>query len=344
MERSPDLFDREHEWADLVAFVQQRASGTRLAIVRGRRRQGKSFLLRRLAEATGGFYYQALEQERSQALDALGVAAGRHFEVPGGKLAFDSWDDAISAVTRPRSTDDPAVVIIDELPYLLAHSPELPSVLQRHIDASGGRGPRVRLIVCGSALSVMAGLLAGTKALRGRAGHDVVVGSFDYRTAARFWELDDARVAFHLHAVLGGTPGYRDLVAARPPRRMADLSRWIEQTVLDPGSALFREDDYLLREERSLSDRALYHAVVGATAAPSTGSPTRSCASTTPSSVPTLPASRTAALPTRGQTPNRGSRHTSSARTSSCCPASSPSGSRPPTPWADKLPASGPPS
>jgi len=46
----------------------------RLALVRGRRRQGKSFMLRRLGEATGGFYYQALEQERSQALEAFGKA------------------------------------------------------------------------------------------------------------------------------------------------------------------------------------------------------------------------------------------------------------------------------
>lgn len=270
MDRPNDLFDREAEWTDLVAFARQTGPGTRLALVRGRRRQGKSFLLRRLADATGGFYYQALEQERSQALDAFGAATGAYLGVPGGRLAFDGWDGAIGAIGQVRRGDQPALIVIDEFPYLLAHSPELPSVLQRHIDGSRDSGPPVRLIICGSALSVMASLLEGSQALRGRASHDVSVGTFDYRTAAAFWGLKNTRVAFHVHAVLGGTPGYRDLVTAKPPARIADFGRWLEQGVLNPASALFREDDYLLTEERPLTDRALYHAVVGAIAAGNT--------------------------------------------------------------------------
>jgi hypothetical protein len=267
MEKPTELFDREAEWANLVDFVQQPGPGIRLALVRGRRRQGKSFLLRRLTNAIGGFYYQALEQERAQALDAVGAAAGEYLEVPGRRLAFATWDDALSAIANIRREGGPTVVVIDELPYLLAHSPELPSLLQRHIDSSRDRGPAVRLVVCGSALSVMASLPEGAQALRGRATHDLPVGTFDFRTAAQFWGIKDPKTAFHVHAVIGGTPGYRDLIAAKTPARMADFSRWLEHGVLNPASAMFREDDYLLTEERSMSDRALYHSVVGAIAA-----------------------------------------------------------------------------
>ncbi|MGH9001316.1 MAG: AAA family ATPase [Acidimicrobiia bacterium] len=268
MRRPAELFDRDHEWGDLDAFATQPGPGLRLALVRGRRRQGKSFLLRRLAAAAGGFYHQALEGERGQALAGFGQALGAHLAVPGGRLSFEDWDAALRAVAElPGRKGRPALAVIDEFPYLLTHSPELPSVLQRVLDTSRDGGPPVRLVVCGSALSVMAKLLTGAQALRGRATLDVVMRTFDYRDAARFWQIQAPPVAFIVHAVLGGTPGYRDLLPARPPARVADLTPWLAAGPLNPASAIFREDDYLLTEQRSLVDRALYHAVVTAIAA-----------------------------------------------------------------------------
>ncbi|MEU6792877.1 hypothetical protein ABZ907_14360 [Nonomuraea wenchangensis] len=67
------------------------------------------------------------------------------------------------------------MLVIDELPYWMAHSPELPGLLQLLYDRSqtGEGAPGGRVIVCGSARSVMNGLLSGTKALRGRAAIDL---------------------------------------------------------------------------------------------------------------------------------------------------------------------------
>lgn len=258
------------EWADLVEFVGQRGDGTRMALVRGRRRQGKSYLLRRLAHAAGGFYYQAVEEDHRQALAGFGAALGDYLDVPGRRLAIDSWDDALAALGDLPPRRGSAVVVIDEFPYLLRHSPELPSLLQRFVDRTRDGAGALRLIVCGSALSVMARLLEGSQALRGRASTDVVVRPFDYRTSAEFWAIGDPTTAFLVHSVVGGTPGYRDLLPARPPRRPGDFAKWLAAGPLSPASALFREDDYLLTEERSLSDRALYHSVVGAIASGNT--------------------------------------------------------------------------
>ena len=87
---------------------------------------------------------------------------------------------------------------------------------------------------------------------------------FDHRSSASFWGIDDPATAFEVHAVLGGTPGYRDLLPASPPRRPGEVATWMEQGPLNPSSAIFREDDYLLTAERALTDRALYHSVVAA--------------------------------------------------------------------------------
>ncbi len=265
VKRPDDLFDREREWDALAGFATGEGPGIQLALVRGRRRQGKSFLLRRLAAAVGGFYYQALEEERGQALASFGAALGHHLGVPGGHLRFDDWDAALRGLMQPERAE-PSLAVIDELPYLLRHSPELPSTLQRVIDTSRDGGSPLRLVLCGSALSVMANLLTGAQALRGRAIADVVVHPFGYRDSARFWNISEPAAAFAVHAVLGGTPGYRDLISGPAPARLSDVASWLESGPLNPSSALFREDDYLLTEDRSLPDRALYHAVVAAIA------------------------------------------------------------------------------
>jgi hypothetical protein len=265
-----DVFDRALEWEDLSEFATAGGDGLRITVVHGRRRQGKSYLLRRLAAATGGFYHQALEEEARPALEHLGDALGGWLGVPGGRLAFADWLAAVDAVAGLRRDDGaPVVAVVDELPYLLDRVPELSSVLQRAVDVSrDGPGAPVRLVLCGSALSVMTGLLSGQRALRGRVATTVRVDPFDYREAASYWEVaGNWPVAIRLHAIVGGTPGYRDLLGLDPPRDVAALGSWLAAGVCNPASALFREDDYLLAEERGLNDRALYHSVLSAIAA-----------------------------------------------------------------------------
>ncbi len=266
--RPSDLFDREQAWADLSTFVSDPAPGLRLGVVYGRRRQGKSFLLRRLAAATGGFYYQALEHEPAQALVDLGERVGAHLDV--GRLAFVTWEEALSSIRRLGASlgggNGPAVAILDEFPYLLERSPELLSLLQRAVDRSAEEGgPAVRLILCGSAISTMAGLLHGQSPLRGRVFINVLMRPFDHLDSRRFWNLDDSRLALRIHAILGGTPGYRDLVRS-VPTSLDDFDSWVVNEVLSPASALFHEDEWLLGEQRGIENRAIYQSVLTAIA------------------------------------------------------------------------------
>ncbi|MEW1700057.1 ATP-binding protein [Streptomyces sp. NPDC091278] len=146
------------------------------------------------------------------------------------------------------------LLVIDELPYLLQHSPEIPGPLQQLYDeqqrgARHGAGPGPRLILCGSAMGVMHELLSGTKPLRGRAVVDLRLGPFDYRGSRAFWQIEDPLTALKVHAVLGGAPGYRP-VAARP-HPDDGFDTWLAMTLLEPGRAVYShtETEYLLRED-----------------------------------------------------------------------------------------------
>lgn len=261
-DRPEHLFDRDREWADLTAFAAAPGGGPEIGIVHGRRRQGKSYLLRALTAQMGGLYHQALEEERAAALASIGatLAADAGVDAP---VALASWDAAIRAIIGRAS--GARLTVLDEFPFLAHKAPELPSVIQRVFDDSrSGSVPPFRLVLCGSAMSVMNDLLSGARPLRGRASLQLLVRSFDYRTSAEFWGIRDPATAFLVDAVVGGTPGYRDLLPAQVPARAGAFFDWLAAGVLNPSHALFSESEYLLTEDPSISDRALYQSVLGA--------------------------------------------------------------------------------
>jgi hypothetical protein len=80
--RPAAMFDREREWVALSAFAQDSTRGTSLGIVSGWRRQGKTFLLRALCQATGGFYFAAEEATDAESLQLIGAALADHLGAP----------------------------------------------------------------------------------------------------------------------------------------------------------------------------------------------------------------------------------------------------------------------
>lgn len=258
------IFDRDVEWRHLTSLASPAAGRPRLGVVSGRRRQGKTYLVEALARETGGCYFGATQATESESLRLFADVLGRAANAPVPPR-FLGWDEAIRYLFAVGgSLAGP--VVIDEFPYLSRVSPALPSILQREIDRAVSEGATISLILCGSAMSVMGGLLAGSAPLRGRASLELVVRPFDYPLAARYWEVADARLAVQSHAVVGGTPAYRRFVNDDSPQSLADFDEWVLRTVLNPASPLFREARYLLEEEADMRDTALYHSVLAAVA------------------------------------------------------------------------------
>lgn len=260
-----ELHDRVEEWDALTEFATDMTPGATLGIVYGRRRQGKTLLLELLAETTGGFAFTGLQQANAQNLADLAAMYSGLMGVPSA--SFENWSVAIEALLAVGGRHDrPVPVILDEFPYLVEQAPELPSVLQRTLSPRNvaRMSGRVRLILCGSAFTVMRGLLGGSAPLRGRANLELLIQPFDFRDAADFWGVLDApELAFQLHALVGGTPAYRAMSVDRP-ESVAGFDDWVTQRLLNPSSAMFREGTVLLYEEPELADAALYHAVLAA--------------------------------------------------------------------------------
>ncbi|MFJ8196746.1 ATP-binding protein [Streptomyces sp. NPDC096152] len=261
------VFDREAEWDALVAFARDTAPGARLGVVTGRLRQGKTFLLETLTAVTGGFYFGAQQVAEAESLTRLGEALARYTGTP---VPFHrhGWEEVVEALLA-LGDERPVPVVLDEFPHLVRQSPALPSVLHNACRRrrQAGRPGQARLLLSGSSLPLMHRLFGPASPLRELAGPSLTVGPLDFRQAARFWGIDDPRLALLVHAVVGGTPAYRhDYVEDDVPAGPDDFDDWVCRTVLNRRRRLYQEAHHLLQEETDHWDRALSHSALSAVA------------------------------------------------------------------------------
>src|SRR5256886_17546464 len=76
------IFGREREWKALADFAADPRPEVTLGIVSGRRRLGKTYLLRSLAAAAGGFFFEPAQAPAAASLRVFGAAGARQAGSP----------------------------------------------------------------------------------------------------------------------------------------------------------------------------------------------------------------------------------------------------------------------
>jgi AAA+ ATPase superfamily predicted ATPase len=237
------FLDREEELARLERLARRRDGG--LAVVYGRRRIGKTRLLVEWVNAQGGAYTVADQStaEVQRRYFASAVAA----RLPGfGEVAYPDWRVLLSRLAEgARVAKWRGPLVVDELPYLVATSPELPSVLQHWVDHEA-RAARLTMAVAGSSQRMMQGLvLAGDAPLYGRAREVLHLGPLPVRCVRQAFGIRAAVDVVEAFCAWGGVPRYWELAVDEA----GDLQDRIDALVLDPRGPLHREPDRLLVEE-----------------------------------------------------------------------------------------------
>lgn len=250
------LVDRERE---LALLHEQRESAPSLVVVRGRRRVGKTFLLAHAFAGEGVVSYQADEQPRSVQLAAFAAECARL--LPGAPpLRVDSWDGAFEFLDA-QAAQRPLVVVIDEFQYACLSEPALPSIIQRHWDGWDVRGVPICLVLSGSALTFMEGLLAHDAPLHGRATFRPTIEPLDYRDARSLAPTRSSpEDLVQRYAVIGGTPQYQVWAGDR------SLEQVVREAILRKGAPLYEEPLTLIRQEHGIRDPKRYFGVLSAIA------------------------------------------------------------------------------
>ena len=126
--------DRQAELAFLNSILERkRPSAAQLILLYGRRRVGKTVLLRRWAEASGlPHTYWAAEKEPS-ALQRRKLFARVLGVEPARAATFDTWADCWQAIAATLG-DRRHILILDEFPYAAEADPAMLSSLQHAWD------------------------------------------------------------------------------------------------------------------------------------------------------------------------------------------------------------------
>jgi hypothetical protein len=117
------------------------------------------------------------------------------------------------------------------------------------------------LVLSGSALSFMEGLLTGSKPTFGRSVYRPVLLPLTYRDCIAFApEGASADTLIERFAVLGGTPQYQRWAGSR------SLARILSETILPPDAPLHSEPENLIRLEEGIREPGPYFGVLQAIA------------------------------------------------------------------------------
>ena len=230
-----DFVDRIEETARLRdALAREKSS---LVVMYGRRRLGKSTLIKRVLSDTD-LYFLADRSEGQHQRSLLAKVIAQVFP-DFDKLTYPDWESIFRAVNY--RADKRFTLCLDEFPYLAEQSPELPSVLQNLIDE---KQLKYNLVLCGSSQTMMYGLfLDATAPLYGRADETLKLTPIRLPYIQEALELDAVK-AIEEYAVWGGVPRYWEL---RENRSSLDDALW--HNILSINGILYEEPIKLLLDD-----------------------------------------------------------------------------------------------
>lgn len=235
-----DFLGREKE---LAVLEREYGRSSSFVVVYGRRRVGKTTLIKEFIKGKNALYFLAGEEDDRQNLNRFTEKAALFAEQPyiaGSRL--DSWDNAFRIFAH--SSEEKKILVIDEFQYLAQMNPAFPSIFQRVWDEIL-EGSNTMVILCGSLINMMTSqVLSHSSPLYGRRTAQIRLQPLSF---------DEFRGAFpgrpfeeltKLYSITGGVPKYIDFFTGS-----GSLWENIRDNILAKSGFLYEEPVFLLERE-----------------------------------------------------------------------------------------------
>ncbi|MBA5942762.1 MAG: ATP-binding protein, partial [Methanophagales archaeon] len=232
------FLDREEE----IKKVEEKyeSNESEFAVIYGRRRIGKTELIKKFVEEKKAFYFLCEKNKIEVESERFLKKFNRKFDVFIEARDMEEFFEQVCT----RFKNERIIIAIDEFSYWVEREKDKISSQFQYIVDEILPGSKVFLIVCGSLISTMESLLSYKNPLYGRATLRLKVLPFSFSDACKFHEgfgIDDL---VKVYASVGGVPAYlKEFYGS------LSFEENVNRTFFNKDNRLFDDAERLLKDE-----------------------------------------------------------------------------------------------
>ncbi|MEA3515052.1 MAG: ATP-binding protein [Nanoarchaeota archaeon] len=242
---------------DEMGFLKKEYNLSRSSfiVVYGRRRVGKTELIKEFIKDKSSIYFLASEEPTEMQQERIVKKIADHCKERLPQI--DDWVEAIDYIGE-KLMEKKRILVIDEFPYFVAANKSVPSYFQRLADEYL-KDSKSMLILSGSSIGVMESKVLGHKSpLYGRRTGQIDLEPFDFEES-RLIIKKDIKECIEANAIFGNIPMYLNFFDNKD-----SLKNNIIKHILDKKSFLYKEPEFILKQE--FREPSKYMAIIEAIA------------------------------------------------------------------------------
>lgn len=228
-------------------------------VLYGRRRTGKTTLIKEFIKDKNAFYFFADKQNESLQINRFKNQLVEHFKDEFlKKIEINDWDTIFDYFIS-KIEDEKFVLVIDEFQYLCLMNKGFSSIFQRIYDEKIA-DKNIMVILCGSLISMMySEVLSYDSPLYGRRTAQIKLQPISFEYYKEFFDNKSKRELIEFYSITGGIPKY----ILEFDRNKSPL--WnIENNIFNKDNFLYSEPKFLLQEE--INDLSRYFSILNSIA------------------------------------------------------------------------------
>lgn len=230
---------------ELMVLEDEYASNDfRLSILYGRRRVGKTTLLKKYIEDKSSIYFLVTLESENIVLKRFQTIVADFFEDDFLRgIELKDIKQLFSYIVSKQHKQK-LILIIDEFQYLTKINKSIPSQFQYIVDEIL-KDSNIHLILCGSIISMMyEQTLSYNSPLYGRRTSAIKLEALKFKYLDNFFPNKSQNELIELYAVLYGVPKYLEMF-----KDSKDIFKSIEKNILSNSAYLYDEPRYILQNE-----------------------------------------------------------------------------------------------